>query len=253
MKSCLLFCITLFAFFLGSCQKEEPGPEKPKGLLKVNIGLFINVNEVNSNLKSTLGAEDFKVSILNAAGEEVLLFEKASEMPAEIELEIGSYYVTANSNNNLPAAFENPYYYGESGLFTLIAGSSQTVSVNCELANTMVSVVYSDNVKSNFTNYVTTISSSAGSLTFTSSETRAGYFQPLPLNISATLTRQKSDGSIENITLTGTIASPQPKKHYEIHVDAAGGNGKVLFHGIVSGRQPGRGLVGPFDQTNPAS
>ena len=61
-------------------------------------------------------------------------------MPEEIELEQGQYYVTAHSNNDLPAAFENPYYYGESVLFTIIPGGQQSVTVNCELANTMITI-----------------------------------------------------------------------------------------------------------------
>ncbi len=229
MKTRFLASIILFLLLLDSCQREDPGPTKPKGLLEVNIGLFMNVNEINSNLKSTVGAEDFKVIIFNTAGEEVVVFERASEMPAEIELTIGNYYVAAHSDNNYPAAFENPYYYGESDPFTISAGSSHSATVNCELANTMVSVVYSENIINNFTGYTTTVSSSAGSLTFAEGEIRAGFFQPLPLSINATLTRAKSDGSVENTTLTGTIASPQPKKHYEIHVDATGGAGTVLF------------------------
>lgn len=229
MKNRFLAYIIVCLFFVDSCQREDPEPVKPKGLLEVNIGLFMNVTEVNSHLKSTLGAEDFKVIICNTAGEEVIAFERASEMPAEIELEIGNYYVAAHSDNNSPAAFENPYYYGKSDPFTIIAGSSHTATVNCELANTMVSVIYSENIKNNFTGYTTTVSNSAGSLTFTAAETRAGFFQPLPLSISAVLTREKSDGSVETTTLTGAIASPQPKKHYEIHIDAAGGTGTLLF------------------------
>jgi hypothetical protein len=214
---------------LGSCQREDPETIRPKGIIKVNIGLFISVNEVNSNLKSTLGTEEFKVSIFNVKGEEVLVFDRTSEMPAELELEIGDYYVTAHSNNNLPAAFENPYYYGESELFSISAGSSQSVSVNCELANTMVSIIYSESLRNSFVDFTTTVSSSAGSLTFTREESRAGYFQPFPLNISATLTWKKTDGSLASKTITGTIPSPQPKKHYEIHIDAAGAVGSALI------------------------
>jgi hypothetical protein len=228
MKTRFLACIILFLFLMDSCQREDSEPVKPKGLLEVNIGLFMNVNEVNSSLKSTLGAEDFKVIIYNAAGEEVVAYDRASEMPAEIELEIGNYYVAAHSDNNFPAAFENPYYYGESDPFIISAGSSHSATVNCELANSMVSVIYSENIKSNFAGYTTTVSTSAGSLTFAAEETRAGFFQPLPLSIIATLTREKSDGSVENTTLTGTVPSPQPKKHYEIHIDATGGTGIVL-------------------------
>jgi hypothetical protein len=93
----------------------------------------------------------------------------------------------------------------------------------------MVTIVYSDQVKSNFTDYVTTVSTSAGSLIFTKNETRAGYFRPLPMNISVVLTWTKSDGTSDTKTLTGTIPDPQPKRNYEIHIDAASADGSAFL------------------------
>lgn len=229
MKKKILTIVYVFLLLAGACQKEDQVADKPTGILQVNIGLFISVNEVSSQLKSTLATEDFKVVIFNAAGEVVREFAKASEMPVAIELEVGDYYVTAHSDNDLPAAFENPYYFGRSVSFTITAGASQTVTVNCELANVMVTVIYSENVKASFTDFSCTVSSSAGSLTFTRDEIRAGYFQTSALSIAATLTRAGPAGSPEVKILTGSIPAPQPKKHYEIHVDAAAASGTFLF------------------------
>ncbi len=217
--------ILLLLFFFASCEKEEARFDQPKGSLVVNIGLFISINEIDKSLKSTSAVEDFKVVIFNASHQEVLSFEHEADMPGEIELEAGQYYVTASSENNLPAAFDNPYYFGESEVFSITPGALTSVSVNCELANTMVSIVYTSNVRNNYTNYTTTVSSSAGSLLYSGSETRAGFFQPLPLTISALLTWQKEDGSTETKTLTGSIPTPQARKHYEIHIDAVPAEG----------------------------
>jgi hypothetical protein len=184
---------------------------------------------VKENLKSTSGADDFKVVIYNTADEEVLSFDKASELPAEIRLETGNYYVTASSDNNLPAAFDNPFYFGRSDTFLITPGGHQSVVVNCELSNTVISVIYSDQVKNNFSDYSTTVSSSAGSLVFNRTETRQGYFQPLDLSIRALLTWQKADGTFESKTLNGSIPGPKPKRKYEIHVDAAGGEGMSMI------------------------
>ncbi|MBN1145413.1 MAG: DUF4493 domain-containing protein [Bacteroidales bacterium] len=217
--------IPLLLFLVVSCEKEEAHFDQPKGSLVVNIGLFISINEIDKSLKSTSAVEDFKVIIFNASHQEVLSFEREADMPGEIELEPGQYYVTASSENNLPAAFDNPFYYGESNVFSITPGELTSVSVNCELANTMVSIVYTDNVRNNYTDYYTTISSSAGSLLYSGSETRAGFFQPLPLTINVVLTWQKEDGSSESKTLTGSIPSPQARKHYEIHIDAVPASG----------------------------
>ncbi len=244
--------IPLLLFFLISCEKEKEHFDSPKGSLVVNIGLFISINEIDKSLKSTNAVEDFKVMIFNTSHQEVLSFDREADMPDEIELEPGQYYVTASSDNNLPAAFDNPYYYGESDAFSITPGELTSVSVNCELANTMVSIVYSNNVKNNYADYNTTVSSSAGSLLFTSSETRAGFFQPLALHISAVLTRQKEDGSIENKTLTGSIPASQARKHYEIHIDALPAEGSSAIQVTVDkGTEPVE-VVEITDGSNPS-
>jgi hypothetical protein len=229
MKKNHIIYLFLLVTSMNSCQREENSSEKVKGSLSINIGLFISVNEVENNLKSTLDVENFKVSIYKSGGEELLVFENASEIPEVIELEPGQYYITAHSDNNLPAAFNNPYYFGESEVFTISPGGEQTIAVNCELANTMVTIVYSDNIKNNYSDFITTVSSSAGSLTFAKEETRAGFFQPLPLNISVLLTWQKGDGTYESKTLTGSIPDPQPKRKYEIHINASAAEGSALL------------------------
>jgi hypothetical protein len=227
MKNYVFVC--MLAILIVSCHKEEMGRDKPSGTLNIKVGLYISMGEVKENLKSTSGVEDFRVVIYNTADQEVLAFEKASELPAEIRLETGSYYVTASSDNNVPAAFENPYYFGRSDTFAITAGGRQSVVVNCVLSNTVVAVIYSDQVKNNFSDYSTTVSSSAGSLVFNRTETRQGYFQPLNLSIRAVLTWQKPDGTFESKTLDGSIPNPQPKRKYEIHVDAAGGEGMSMI------------------------
>jgi hypothetical protein len=223
MKSCVFGC--MLALLAISCHKDELNRNKPAGILKIKVGLYISVSEVNENLKSTVGTDDFKVVVFNSSDQKVLEFAKASDIPDEIQLETGTYYVTASSDNDLPAAFDNPYYFGKSDLFDITPGGTQTVVVNCELANTVVSVIYSDKVKSGFSDFTTTVASSAGSLIFNKLETRSGYFQPFPLSILATLTWKNPDGTFENKTLTGSIADPKPKRKYEIHVDAAAGAG----------------------------
>jgi hypothetical protein len=227
MKSYVFACMLAILAF--SCHKEELGRDKPSGTLKIKVGLYISVGEVKENLKSTSGVEDFKVVIYNTDNQEVQTFDKASELPAEIRLETGSYYVTASSDNNLPAAFDNPYYFGRSDTFTITPGGQQSVVVNCELSNTVVAVIYSDQVRNNFSDYSTTVSSSAGSLVFNKTEDRLGYFQPLDLSIQAVLTWQKPDGTFESKTLSGSIPNPLPKKKYEIHVYASGGDGMSMI------------------------
>jgi hypothetical protein len=229
-----LLLILLLLAITSSCKKEEtPDPaSREKGRLKIEIGLFIHVNPVSNLLKSTQAVEDFRVEICRSDGTVVITYQKASDMPAWTDLDAGTYYVVAHSNNRLPAAFENPYYYGRSDNFTLTVNGEQTVVVNCELANTMVTVVYTDNVKNNFTDYYTVVKAGADSLVFGRTETRAGFFEPASLSVFAGLTWNKA-GTPAVKVLTGTINNAQACRHYEIRVDALPDNGSSAIRIVL--------------------
>ena len=225
--SCLLLAIIAIAVI--SCRKDEIRTFKKTGTLLLDIGLTIHENKLNNGLKMAPQKEDFKVIVYSADGSEVMVFDSASVMPDSIELEPGNYFVEAHSDNNLPAEFENPYYNGASEIFTINSNTVQTVHINCGLANTIVSVIYSDTLKNSFIDYMTTASTALGSLVFTKTETRQGYFQTLPLNIFVELTYLNPDGSQGFKTLSGNISDPQAGRHYEISVNATKDIGMGIF------------------------
>ncbi len=226
-----MICMLFLAMI--SCQKEEAEAVKQKGSLHLDIGVLISVNEKPSLYKAAPVLDEFNVHIYSADHTEVLAFDNVTDMPANIELETGDYYVIAYSDNNFPADFENPYYYGQTDPITITSNTQQDVQVNCLLANTIVSVVYSDNIINNFSGYICTVSSDAGSLVYTEDETRWGYFQTLPMNILAQLTYLKPDGSESTKTMTGSIPSPLPNRHYEITVDASIDEGMASFQVLM--------------------
>ncbi len=219
-----LYVFMLLGATIFSCKKDDlPDEEKGKGRLKIEIGLFIQVNEISNSLKSTRSVEDFRVEIYQSDGILFTTFNKASEMPEFVELPAGTYYVVAHSGNRKPAAFENPYYYGKSENIVIGNNDQNTVVVNCELANCVVTIVYSDKVKSGFTNFHTVVKRGTDSLVFSPTEARAGYFEPGDLSIWAKLSYLKGNMLSEKV-LTGIISNAQPKKHYEIRIDAVPDN-----------------------------
>ena len=229
MRTISFFAVCLMTIMFISCRKDDVKIAETTGSLHIDVGLFIDVNEVNSRLKSAQQTEDFKVILYNEDGTVSMTFEQASLMPDTIQLEIGNYYVEAHSDNNLPAEFENPYYYGVSDNFTISSNTQQSILVNCQLANTIITVVYSDNVISSFTDYTTTVSSALDSLVFLKDETRMGYFRTMPLNIKVALTYLEPDGTEVTKSLSGSIPDPLANRHYEIFVDASIDEGMASF------------------------
>jgi hypothetical protein len=92
------------------------------------------------------------------------------------------------------------------------------------MANSMVTVTYSDNVKNNFTGYYTVVKEGTDSLVFGETEIRAGFFEPAVLAVRAILTWDQG-GTPAVKVLTGTIDRAEACRHYDIRVDALPGGG----------------------------
>lgn len=233
MKKLILILFFLFPLFIISCHKDEILSKMETGKLFIDITSAIHVKELSSHLKAAPEIEDFKVTIFQSDGNEVMSFDSTSVRPDTIELPVGDYYVEAHSDNNLPAAFENPYYYGTSEIFTISSNTRHSVPVNCILANTIVSVSYSDELTSGFSDYTTTVWSVLDSLVFSRAEIRMGYFRTLPLEIRVDLSYQKPDGTDVSRSLYGSIPFPLANRRYEIFVDASINEGMAAFQIIM--------------------
>ncbi|WP_430971919.1 DUF4493 domain-containing protein [Sunxiuqinia rutila] len=228
-KSIYAIVVVTICLLTSACRNNEPLPEEITGKLKLKVGLSLVVKEVNNPLKS-VSTGNFGVEIFSIGSTEpVMTFDSVLDIPEVLELSTGEYYATAFSQDNPVAAFDAPYYYGESESFTIMEGETTQVDIACSLANIMVTVLYSDQVISSFTDYSTTVSNAGGSLIFTKGEERAGYFNAGPLNIESEL--RSGDGvTSQPKTISGTINSPQLGKHYEIHIDASVDDGRALFN-----------------------
>lgn len=225
MKHFFLKCTPFALFVIGlilvtSCSKRTHDDAKPKGKLKIEIGISVFSHDVYNDLKAA-STDDFKVIVYDANDAIAASYDKASEMPEEIELTEGTYYAVASYGENQPAAFEKPYYYGISTEFNITGGQTSSVNLTCYIANILVSIVYSDNIKSDFSNYSTVVTNVGGSLTYSKAETRIGYFNAGPLSIEASLNYTDGLGAIQVKILKGSIDNPEPRKHYEIHIDAS--------------------------------
>ncbi|MGV8095420.1 MAG: DUF4493 domain-containing protein [Mangrovibacterium sp.] len=213
----MILCLAL-GIFINSCAKYEGGStlDQFKGTLKLHVNLSLSAYESSHETKAGV-YNDFQVRIFKKNEQTpIMTFEHSSEIPDLIELAEGEYYVTAACGGNPAAAFESPYYYGESELFTIADGQTAVVNVTCTLANIMVTIVYSENVISYFDDYNTTVSNPTGNLLFTKDESRAGFFNTGPLLVECQLDYATGEGTK---TLTKNISPAQKGKHYEIRVN----------------------------------
>ena len=180
--------------------------------------LYLGI-EKNVTLQTKAVDPVLSVAILNAAEDTVKYIadfeaEKADE---GILLDAGSYQVVVASGKKDSAAWELPNFYGKTEC-DIKTNQVTSAKVTCKIANTKVTVDYSDDFKKYFTDYSTTVSNISGSLTFVKGETRGGYFAPETLLALLKLTN--TDG--EQFELKREYADIQERYHYKLYFKLSG-------------------------------
>jgi hypothetical protein len=210
--SVAIFC----ALALSSCAKEDVQQgEGETGYLYVSLEQDLTVDPV---FKSS-APEDmtFALVIYDWNDEVIATYADHRELAATpLELPTGNYRVTASSSPAGAAAFDAPFYAGETSI--LIRGKQvNTATVTCSLANIKVTAELSEQMKELFSEYVLTVSNGDGALVYSSIDgtfSNEGYFTVTD-HLTWTLSLKNIEGQVyEDITETYTDVAP--RQHYNL-------------------------------------
>lgn len=149
-----------------------------------------------------------------------------------IILPVGNYVLKAYSAD-IDLATEGqgldvlPYYAGQVAV-TVEKDKAKTVSITCTLAQSMVTLSYSDNFKSAFSAFSSTVSNTHGNVTIPSTVTKAAYFiagSALNLTVELTNTDNKAFTYTKKI-----VDNAQSRYHYKVKLDVTNeGSGSFTF------------------------
>ena len=235
-KELLVLLVGVLFAFTGCDKNNEPAPDPgpETGILKLNLG--ITVDESPAGRVEEVSTDDFIVWIITEDGADtVAKFDPWSTAPDEIELEPGEYYVVAQNLYPPPAAaFETPWYYGESEVFSIDKEEIQTISVTCSLANYKVAFNYSSNVQADFTTWSATATRgvSGDYLTWPKDDDREGYFltgEDLSIEVHLEYQKEFGDGGVITRDFYTTIVSPAAATLYNVNIDATLSNGEIVL------------------------
>lgn len=202
------FCLCLLAIWaigFTACQDEY---SEPTGFL------YLNVQEDATLLTKAYDAvvdESLQVAIIKADGDTLKVYQDyLREVKGErLILPVGTYTVAVSSNHDGKAHWETPFYAGSEEVI-VEQGKIANSTVRCTIANTKVSVKYTESMGQYFSDYQTTVSNSSGELTYTRDEYRAGYFVPEKLTVQLDLVNR--DGN--EFTLKRVYPNVQPQSYY---------------------------------------
>lgn len=222
-RSIRYITLTLLALLSAlSCTRKEDSllVARGEGLLSLDLGFEPGLT-VTTRAGEGTGDLIFKIEVLNSKGTIVQTVEDHTSLEDNpISLRAGHYTVRASHGQNAEAAFNSPYYAGETEV-DIVIGQTATASIECALANVKVSVKVSDVVKEKFSSYSVTVSNGAadGSLTFGAGNLdNSGYFKcPEDGILDYVVNITNTDG--DSFTIEQSINGVKPRDHYIINLD----------------------------------
>lgn len=225
-----LFYSLAAAALLTGCAKEDPFVDPvydgPTGTLMTRClaPTLSNPEGIEADTRAAVpSTDDFKVviarkSVNTYAGTPGSVEYKYSDMPEVLTLPADDYKVYAYHGDNKPAAWDEPYYYGES-TFGIEANkiTDDVEPIVAKLANIRVTIVFHPSLLSamNDEGKVEVKVGDEGVMTFTPSESRSAYFRYV--NQSQTLAATFT-GTVDGspVVQTKTHDNVAPGNHYRI-------------------------------------
>lgn len=235
-----LVSVVLFGFsacLIQSCQPDGKMVKSGTFALRLSADTTSLNKGVNSDLKTKgyedefedfLETSDYSILIVKDQKDTVQTFSRYDEMPAEIELAEGAYTLIASKGNNTGAAFENPYFEGNTD-FTIRGDMNTYIDVTCTLGNTRVMAESSkdfDDVYEDYTIVIKTPYTSEDGFEIKKGETRPAFLRSDKEGTEAeVVVKLKKKGSTEEESFSSTAPLVlQPRQNVNIMLKLLEGN-----------------------------
>lgn len=213
--------VVLFAYIsvliigLFACDDRKDSSSAHSGKLRLSLtadttslkkGVNSNLTKaVSDEFEKFLTVEDYQIRIVTDK-DTVKSYDRFDKMPSEIELPEGAYTIVASKGNDLPAAFENPYFEGSTA-FTIKEGMSTPLDMTCTLGNARITLDCTDDFKAAYTDYSVGLKTKFLTdtiLEIKKDETRPAYLQVAKEGTSVSFAiKLKKLGTEEDVTYSG--------------------------------------------------
>jgi len=211
----LIGAALVFAGAATSCH-DDMGLTGGQGTLMIKTSISSDV-KVRSRATIEELSETCKIYISNAKGP-VRKYVGISQVPADgIDLLAGHYIAQAWAGDSVPASFDRRFFKGQQE-FDIVRDQQTSVDLVCKIANTLVSVNYSDAIDDVISNYTMTVGHAGGSLTFEGRDDRKGYFMMTPKNTNLECVFSGTLPGGQTYTRKTVIENAKPATEYTLNV-----------------------------------
>lgn len=223
--------LTAICLLISSCSEDNPWVEKGVGYIAPKISTSVDIKRSTSTRAENISAPDaaqFALSLEKADGSIKKNWPTFSAFQTDEKFKIGTYTMAASYGNIDEEGIERPYFYGEA-TFDVKEDQTTEVNITASLANSMVSVIYTDAFKKYFTDWSATLHSEGGAyIAIPKGEDRPVYVKPGNISLLIAFTKQNGNAA----TYQPAEFKALPRHHYKLTFDVNGGeigDGKLVI------------------------
>lgn len=235
MKKTILRTVLYFglAVCAAACSEADfAGPESAgKGGFKPDIALNSEII-TGSRPKAPSRAEaaditaaDLGLRLIDAEGATVKTWDKLADFDPGQRFNVGDYTLEAFYGDGDSEGFESPWFLGSQKI-KIEENKVTPAALTAELANSMVSLDYTEAFTSYMTSYDAEVHSAAGSTTAVAAgEPRPVYVKAGLVEIYVNFTKPNGKGA----KILSASFTAKPRHHYHVTFDMAGGSGDAVL------------------------
>ena len=218
MKKPLFLGFLCSALLLGlsACSDGDTPGVKGYGKISPTVDIDGNVKSSRSRVEAgDITVNDLSVKLTSADGSYSNTWASVAEFPTDQSFKVGEYNFEVFYGDEYSEGFEKPYFHG-SQTIEVNENLTTPVSLTAELANTMVTIQYTDNFRNYMSSWSAQLHSNGGNyIDYVSSETRPAYLRPGDVEIYVDYTKQNGK-SYRFLAATFPAAA---KTHYTVTID----------------------------------
>ena len=144
---------------LASCEMREEilgkKDSQESGLLRLSVEAIAPKVQT----KAAVATDDFAVSIVGVSEEvkgDTKNYDRVSDLPASIELSVGTYNVVSHTPGELEKQMDYPYYMGNKDLL-IENGKDTQANVQCKMRNSRIQLTYTPEFLAAFESWTITL------------------------------------------------------------------------------------------------
>lgn len=233
------FCVWVSVAGFFSCDSDRLNGGGSIGMMSLNLAAdTTNIKGGALSTKAGNVLEDFEdvdeymVQIFQES--DTLTSSLYKDFPEELEIKEGSYTLRASKGENLPAAYDNPYFEGSTD-FVIKKDMKTPLEVTCTMANARVYAEYSEDFLKAYSDYSVSLKTSYldGAFTIAKGETRGAYLQVekegTPLSVAISLMRETwKEPKVYTVTNPSITIKPKESVTLKFATDGKTGDGLEL-------------------------